>query len=59
MSSFYKYDVVARIGDQSIQDLGFRTSINDAGKVAFVGDLDSSQFGENGIFVWDGMNVSH
>lgn len=60
MSSFYKYNVVATIGDQGIQDLGNRVSINDAGKIAFNGDLDSSQFGENGVFVWDGAlnNIS-
>lgn len=60
MSSFYKYSVVAKIGDQGIQDLGNRVSINDAGKIAFNGDLDSGQFGENAVFVWDGTlnNIS-
>ena len=40
MSDFYEYKTIAKVGVQGIQDLGNRTSINDAGTVALTGDLD-------------------
>lgn len=59
MSDFYKYTVIAKEGVQGIQDLGNRTSINDAGRVALTGDLDTSVFGENAVFVGDGFSLSN
>jgi VCBS repeat-containing protein len=59
MSDFYKYKTIAKEGVQGIQDLGNRTSINDAGTVAFTGDLDTSVFGGNAVFVGDGFSLSN
>ncbi|MGB6301982.1 MAG: tandem-95 repeat protein, partial [Rivularia sp. (in: cyanobacteria)] len=55
MSDFYKYTVIAKEGVQGIQDLGNRTSINDAGRVALTGDLDTSVFGKNAVFSGDDL----
>jgi VCBS repeat-containing protein len=55
---FYKYDIIAKTGDQGIQKIENRTSINDLGKVAFVGDLNTSVFGLNGIFIGDSVGGS-
>ncbi len=52
---FYKYDIIAKTGDQGIQKIENRVSINNLGKVAFVGDLDTTVFGSNAIFVGDSL----
>lgn len=58
MSNFYQYQIIAKTGDEDIQDLGNRTSINDEGVVAFTGDLDDSVFGGNAVFVGDGSSLT-
>ncbi|MBE9210617.1 tandem-95 repeat protein [Nostoc sp. LEGE 06077] len=55
---FYKYEIIAKTGDKGIQKIENRVSINDLGKVAFVGDLNTSVFGLNGIFVGDSVDGS-
>jgi len=52
--TFYRYDIIARTGDLGIRKLENRTSINDLGQVAFIGDLDTSVSGGNAVFVGDG-----
>ncbi|KST67109.1 hypothetical protein BC008_28350, partial [Mastigocoleus testarum BC008] len=58
MSNFYQYQIIAKTGDEGIEDLGNRTSINDEGVVAFTGDLDDSVFGGNAVFVGDGSSLT-
>ncbi len=59
MDKFYEYQIIAKIGDEGIQDLGNRTSINDEGVVAFTGDLDTSTFGNNTVFVGSGSSLTN
>jgi len=54
---FYQYDIIAKTGDAGIQKIEFRTSINDVGKIAFVGDLNTNVFGGNAVFVGDGSSL--
>ena len=58
MSDFYKYTIIAKTGDQGIEDFSTRPSINDDGLVAFVGDFTEGAFGSEGVFVGDGSSGS-
>jgi hypothetical protein len=48
MSSFYKFDIIAKTGQLNLSGIEDNPSINDAGNVAFVGQLTT---GGKGIFV--------
>jgi len=48
MSSFYKFDIIAKTGQLNLSGIEDNPSINDAGNVAFVGQLTT---GGEGIFV--------
>ncbi len=54
-SVYYDFNVIAKVGQSSLTNIEQGASINDAGKVAFVGDLASGQ----GIFVGDGTTLTN
>lgn len=54
-SPYYKYDVIAKVGDANLTGMGNSPSVNDKGQVAFTGLLSSG----DGVFVGDGKSLKN
>src|SRR5262245_38753248 len=54
-SSYYSHTIIAKTGQAGLTGMGDMPSINDNGRVAFVGQVS----GHEGIFVGDGINLGN
>ena len=54
-SVYYDFNVIAQVGQAGLTNIEQGASINDSGKVAFVGDMSKGQ----GIFVGDGTSLTN